>query len=140
LLIGLTHDQQAYADGILPLCDDVILKPLHRGELVVRVGALLTARRHRVLAERGDEMLSLVVHDLKNPISTMMVNANLLSAARELPESLRESSQDIADAAKAMNRMVTNLVELGRSGQHAALAPRWSRVDLTALAGTVCAA
>src|SRR5207245_1237281 len=85
------------------------------------------------------EILSLVVHDLKNPISTMMVNANLLCAIRELPEAVHESSQDIADAAAAMNRMVTNLVELGRSDTSAP-APRWSRVDVTALAETVCAA
>jgi len=125
--------------------DDVVATPIERTLLLLRVHSLLRSQRlketlgqpgeHDVVARAVREqraLLSLVVHDLKNSISIILVNGNLLSATAGLPDWVRESSRDILDAAVGMDRLVENLVEIGRS-EAGTLSPRFERVELLPL-------
>jgi two-component system sensor histidine kinase/response regulator len=151
-LNDLVSHQQALASG----ADDFLTKPINRTELLLRVRSLLWIKRLKVELREGYELIrtqrdallaaqaqrealtSLVVHDLKNPLTAILFNAEWL--ADNCPDvEDRGSAQQIVGAALAMNRMVMNLLDISRS-EDGMLVPRISRVDLSALIGKTASA
>src|SRR5262249_58666952 len=101
-----------------------------RLDLGVRVAALLALReRHQALMRRNlelaelqrfrDEMSSIVVHDLKNPLSVIL--ANLAYAIEELRAAGSAVDPDVAqsliesqEAGRRLLRLITNLADTTR--------------------------
>jgi len=129
---------------------DFIAKPVNRTELLMRVRSLLWMRRltddlrqgHELIRsqhdaviwaqQRKEELINLVVHDLKNPIASILANAHFLVREPNLSDDAREASRDIHEAADSMQRMVLNLLDISRS-EEGALVPRLSEVDVPSL-------
>jgi len=142
-----TH-QQALESG----ADDFLTKPINRTELLMRVRSLLWIKRLRHELSQGYDLIrsqrdallaaqrqtqectEFVIHDLKNPLASILLNAELLANLPELAEEPREMSQDILGAATSMHRMVMNLLDISRS-EDGVLEPRWVDLDLGALIG-----
>ena len=57
-----------------------------------------------------DEVLSIVAHDLRNPLQIVTINADYLR--RSGPEPASEMAAEIGDAANRMNRLIQDLVEV----------------------------
>jgi signal transduction histidine kinase len=143
-----THQQAIQSGG-----DDLLNKPINSTELLMRVRSLLWIARLRREMQEGyeliqrqrndllriqrqkEELMNLIVHDLKNPLTAIMANGHFLS--RELvhgplnPE-LRECAFDIQNSAEMMFRMVTNLLDVSRS-EEGALTLQRERFDLQVL-------
>ena len=129
---------------------DFIGKPVNRTELLMRVRSLLWMRRltedlrqgHELIRsqhdaliraqQRKEELINLVVHDLKNPIASILANAHFLVRESNLSEDARDASRDIHEAADSMQRMVLNLLDISRS-EEGALIPKLSDVDVPSL-------
>lgn len=85
-----------------------------------RVTVLAEAERRRDEAEAAvrsrDEVLSIVSHDLRNPVSTVAMSASLLSdPAIELSdEQRRQQLGVIARSAERMNRLIQDLLDVAR--------------------------
>ncbi|OQW53753.1 MAG: hypothetical protein A4S09_06815 [Proteobacteria bacterium SG_bin7] len=86
------------------------------------VGALITQWRkaendlHRALADR-DDFLAIVSHDLKNPISTILLNAQLLKLTldkNEFPRNLRRQVEIFMRAGNQMKNLVENLLDAAK--------------------------
>jgi signal transduction histidine kinase len=140
-----TFDQALRAGG-----DDFLTKPVRPTELVLRVQAALRLRRmnadlrehYELVRRQRDDLMRLqlqkerlsafVVHDLKNPINTLDLHAQLLLRNPGLPESALRSVRHIRDEARSLLRLTLNLLDISKSDQ-AQLTPTPSRVDLTAL-------
>ncbi|HVZ30929.1 MAG TPA: hybrid sensor histidine kinase/response regulator [Polyangiaceae bacterium] len=147
-----TFDEALRAGG-----DDFLTKPVRPTELVLRVQAALKLRRmHADLREHYDlvrrqrddlmrlqlqkERLSaFVVHDLKNPVNTIDLHAQLLLRASDLPPKARQSVQHIREEARSLLRLILNLLDISKSDQ-ARLTPRLAPVDLEALAAEIAEA
>jgi two-component system sensor histidine kinase/response regulator len=146
-----TFDRALRAGG-----DDFLTKPIRPTELVVRVQSALKLRRLRVelrdhyelLKHQRDDLLRLqlqkerltafVIHDLKNPVNSMDLHAQLLLRERELPTSARESAVQIRMEARQLNRMILNLLDLAKADE-GQLSPKRSDVNLRALVDEVLA-
>jgi two-component system, sensor histidine kinase and response regulator len=146
-----TFDRALRAGG-----DDFLTKPVRPTELVIRVQSALKLRRLSaevrehvdVLKHQRDDLLrvqlqkerlmAFVVHDLKNPLSAMDLNAQLLARDRALPESARESVDAIRTAARRLGRMILNLLDLSK-GDEGKLVARRGPIDAKALAARVVA-
>ena len=133
---------------------DFLGKPVDKTELLMRVKSLLWVRRltedlrqgHELIRsqhdaviqaqERKEELINLVVHDLKNPIASILANAHFLVREPNLSDDARDASRDIHEAANSMQRMVLNLLDISRSEQ-GALVPRLSDVDVPTLLNEV---
>jgi two-component system, sensor histidine kinase and response regulator len=144
-----TFDQALRAGG-----DDFLTKPVRPTELVIRIqtalklrqmGAELRAHYDLVRHQRDDLMrlqlqkerlTAFVVHDLKNPVNSMDLHAQLLLRNPELPARARESVQAIRSEARSLLRLVLNLLDISKS-EEGQLAPRRTTVDLEALVGDV---
>ena len=105
-----TFDRALRAGG-----DDFLTKPVRPTELVVRVQAALELRRmsaelrehYELVRKQRDDLMRLqlqkerltafVVHDLKNPVNSMDLHAQVLLRDPELPASARESVQHIRE-------------------------------------------
>lgn len=126
---------------------DFVTKPCPFGELLARVETHLELRRvQRQAAERAKELeevnaylktleeartsfVSEVVHDLKNPLTPVLKNAEWLLSQSRGDEESDDVLRDLYLAAQQMNRMVLSLLDVAR-GPGAKLTPRVERLRL----------
>jgi signal transduction histidine kinase len=130
MMVSALRDQSSKLLGYRIGVDDFLSHPVDRIELGVRVAALLALReRHAALTRRTeeltelqrfrDEMSSMVVHDLKNPLSVIL--ANLAYAVEELRNAAGAVDPDVAqslvesqEAGRRLLRLITNLGDTAR--------------------------
>jgi two-component system sensor histidine kinase/response regulator len=134
--------------------DDFVTKPVNPAELALRVQAALKLRRmsaelrenYALVRRQRDDLMrltlqkerltSFVVHDLKNPVNAMDLHAQLLLANKALPPDAKESVQHIRGEARALLRLVLNLLDISKS-EEGRLTPVLADVDLPALVADV---
>lgn len=72
--------------------------------------ALDDARMHR---DRRSEVLAMVTHDLRSPLTIIVANADFI-AERSTDPSASEAASDVSIAAARMGRLLTDLLDLAR--------------------------
>ena len=129
-LSELDFKVKAFASGGV----DYVTKPFQLDEVKARVETHLGLRRLQQqleernaelaatnialneMQERRDELLHLIVHDLRAPLSGMLLSLSMLQ--EDLAESLDEDScqdlQDVAEGARVLADMVTDLLDVNR--------------------------
>jgi two-component system sensor histidine kinase/response regulator len=131
--------------------DDFLSKPVRPAELLVRVQSALKLRmmsrefrehydllRHqrdaliRVQLQK-ERLMAFVVHDLKNPVNSMDLHAQVLLRDKTIAPSIRDSATQIRIAARNLTRMILNLLDMSKADE-GKLAPILSTLDLPALA------
>jgi signal transduction histidine kinase len=144
-----TFDQALRAGG-----DDFLTKPVRPTELVLRVQAALKLRRmsaelrehYELVRRQRDDLMRLqlqkerlsafVVHDLKNPVNTLDLHAQLLLRDPSVSGRARESVQHIRDEARSLLRLILNLLDISRS-KEGRLVARATNLDAQAFVSEV---
>ena len=139
-----TFDRALAAGG-----DDFLTKPFRPAELVVRVQAALRVRklsgeRTELYAEvkrqrddlqrlqlQKDQLASFLVHDLKNPVNSIELQAERLLRDPAATARTRSVGDAIREETRALLRMILNLLDLSR-GDEGRLVPAYEDIDLAA--------
>jgi two-component system sensor histidine kinase/response regulator len=144
-----TFDRAIAAGG-----DDFLSKPVMPSELLVRVRMALRLRK--LDSERGDlvsslrkqrddllrlqlqkeRLIAFLVHDLKSPVATIDLLAQLLARSPGLSDDARSSSTQIRTEARRLNRMILNLLDVGRADE-GKLTPKLGDVSLARVVAEV---
>jgi two-component system sensor histidine kinase/response regulator len=144
-----TFDRAAKVGGT-----DFLTKPVQPAELVLRVQQALRLRRldaelraqYDALRRQRDELYRLqllkedlanfIVHDLKNPVGSIDLQAQLILRDRALSERSREGASRIRAEVRDLLRLILNLLDTTR-GEQGQLAPSPAPLDLRAVIGEV---
>ena len=129
-------------------------KPVQPAELLARVQTALKVKRmgaelheqYALLRQQRDDLMRLhlqkerlmafVVHDLKNPVNSMDLQARVVLLERDLPVAVRDAVQQIRTEAQVLGRMITNLLDLSKSDE-GKLTPKLLQVELQPLVDAV---
>jgi len=144
-----TFDRALAAGG-----DDFLTKPFRPAELVVRVHAALRVRKLagertdlyaeikrqrddvRRLQLQKDQLASFVVHDLKNPVNSIELQAERLLRDPAATERTRSVGNAIREETRALLRMILNLLDLSR-GDEGLLVPAYQDIPIAQLVSGV---
>lgn len=125
-----TFDRAEAAGG-----DDFLTKPFRTDELVIRVQAALRARRlaaecselyEQVKHQRDalqrlqlqkEQLASFLVHDLKNPVGAIELQAQRILRDPAASDRGRGAGHAILDESRALMRMLLNLLDLSKADE-----------------------
>lgn len=93
-------DAGAVSSGLGAGADDFLVRPVRGSELVARCAALLR------LKEARDELRDRV-HNLKNPLSAILVNCQFLMRHSNMDDEVREVVGEITESACALSRKLS---------------------------------
>jgi two-component system, sensor histidine kinase and response regulator len=140
-----TFDRALRAGG-----DDFITKPFRPSDLLVRIHTAMRLRR--MVSERGllslelkeqrdqlqrlqlhkEQLSAFLVHDLKNPVSTIELLAQRLLRNPGDAERSRDAATKIRAETRGLMRMLTNLLDIGKANE-GQLAPQRRIIDASEL-------
>ncbi|MFP2912475.1 ATP-binding protein, partial [Pyxidicoccus sp. 3LFB2] len=134
VLLSARAGEEATVGGLTAGADDYLVKPFSANELLARVNAQLTLSRQRqaaLAAERAhaeeatrllreaeratrsrEEMLAVVSHDLRTPLTSVFAAVELMDRAPGQDAQVRRHSAAIRRAAVRMRRLIGDLLDL----------------------------
>lgn len=155
LFLTALGDLETHRAALDSGADDFLTKPLNRTELLIRVRSLLRIkllsdelrRNYEVIRSQRnalleahrqkEELTTLIVHDLKNPLSSILSNVEYVLGRGATLADGRDALEDVMRASQSMVRLVMNLLDVSRS-EDGALVPQVTEFDLPVLLGEVC--
>ncbi|HWO20982.1 MAG TPA: hybrid sensor histidine kinase/response regulator [Kofleriaceae bacterium] len=144
-----TFDRAREAGG-----DDYLTKPVRPSELIARVGAAAKLRRmalerrelYDVVRTQRDDLMRLqlqkeqlvafLVHDLKNPVNAIELQAQRISRDPGVTARSRDAAARVQMETRALLRMITNLLDLSKADE-GGLAPVRRPISLAELLAEV---
>jgi signal transduction histidine kinase len=139
-------EMDARVEGLEAGADDYLVKPFSPRELLARVRANLELARMREAVERAngreealreanrrkDEFLSMLAHELRNPLAPLMYGIHLLGLPGADPEMVARTHEMLNRQLNHMGRIIDDLLDVSRITR-GKLTVTLDRLDLGAL-------
>ncbi len=133
-------------EGIEAGADDYLIKPFSPRELLARVRTNVELANMREAVERGagreealveanrrkDEFLSMLAHELRNPLAPLTYGIHLLGLPDATPDAMARTREMLSRQVHHMARIVDDLLDVSRMTSGKLLLTR-ERLDLTRL-------
>jgi len=131
--------------------DDYLVKPFSPRELRARVRAVLELARMREAVERAtgreealreanrkkDEFLSMLAHELRNPLAPLTYGIHLLGLPDATPELITRTRETLNRQVRHLSRIVDDLLDVSRITR-GKLSLERERIDLVPLVRQAC--
>jgi two-component system sensor histidine kinase/response regulator len=135
IFVTAQRDVETFDRALIAGGDDFITKPFRPAELLVRIQTAMRLRR--MAAERSElstelkrqrdelqrlqlhkeQLSAFVVHDLKNLVNTIELQAQRTLRNPNADERSRDAAAKIHEEARGLMRMITNLLDIGRADE-----------------------
>jgi signal transduction histidine kinase len=98
--------------------DDYISKPVNGLELKARIHSMLRIKQQYdqltdLLQSRSD-MVNMIVHDLRNPLSTVILSADMLNSMKMPPEKQHRKIEQITVASRQLQGLIDDLLIMAK--------------------------
>ncbi len=115
MLTAARREPHAIEAGLKEGADAYLTKPIDSRELVARVRAALeTFRLKRVLEAQRRDHIAMLVHDLRHPLSSLGLIAELLESDDLTPEERESTVSQIRGMCAEMSRLVDGVLAASR--------------------------
>jgi two-component system, sensor histidine kinase and response regulator len=115
MLTAARREPQAIEAGLKEGADAYLTKPIDSRELLARVRAALeTFRLRRVLEAQRRDHIAMLVHDLRHPLSSLGLMAEVLEAEDLGPEERRHAVSQMRNMCSEMARLVDGVLVASR--------------------------
>lgn len=122
LMLTALSEQEDRNSGLQAGADDFLSKPIDRQELALRVAAFVQLRRQdqllrrqfedlRLLDALKDDLVSLMVHDLRNPLAAILAQLGTLRVEIQDP-GLREQADEALGAAGKLRETLDDMLQV----------------------------
>lgn len=140
IMVTALNSKEDLARSIEAGADDFLSKPINRLELGARVRSMLRIKQQydalQATLQIREDMSNMVVHDLKNPVATILIGSHLLVQYSKLQGKELERIERILEAGQQLNSMIDDLLMLAKMESGKIVLNRID-VDLRALAEVV---
>lgn len=118
ILVTALDSKKDLALGFEAGADDFLNKPVRGVELRARVSSMLRIKKQHDELQGAlnlrEELADMIVHDLKNPLTSIMFGISLLKRSMPEIESLRGHAEKIGDHAQRLNKLIDELLLLAK--------------------------
>jgi signal transduction histidine kinase len=119
LLLSARAGEEARIEGLQAGADDYLVKPFHARELLARIENAVRLARGRAERERQaqerieleQQLIGIVSHDLRNPISAILMSTSFLFRLGTLDEKSAKVATRIQASADRAMRMLRDLLD-----------------------------
>lgn len=116
IIVTALNSKEDLARSLDAGADDFLTKPVSGIELRARVRSMLRIKQQYDALEATlhlrEDLSNMIVHDLRNPLTTIMLSSSLLLLQNDFEGKNREKLQLMADAARDLNSMINDLLML----------------------------
>jgi two-component system, sensor histidine kinase and response regulator len=122
--------------------DDFISKPVNGVELRARVHSMLRIKqqydRLQTLLQLQEDMVNMIVHDLRNPLASIVLSADLLRIPGLSPQKQQRKLDQIAIAVQQLQSLIDNLLLMAKL-ESDKMVLNYTQVDLCQICETAIA-
>lgn len=116
--------------------DDFISKPVNSVELRARVHSMLRIKQQydnlQALLQLQEDMVNMIVHDLRNPLASIVLSTEMLKVANFSPTQQQQKISQIAIATQQLQTLIDSLLIMAKleSGK---MVLNYTQIDLCAI-------
>jgi len=115
MLTAARREPDAIEEGLRKGADAYLTKPIEARELLARVRAALESHRLRQLLEsQRRDHIAMLVHDLRHPLSSLGLVAEVLESEEMSPDERRDAVATIRSLCADMSRLVDGVLVASR--------------------------
>jgi two-component system, sensor histidine kinase and response regulator len=140
IMVTALNSKQDMARCLETGADDFISKPVSGVELRARVRSMLRIKQQhdalRATLQLREEMSSMMVHDLRTPVATILLGSQMILTQNELESKVQQRLQMVHQAGQKLSSMINELLIMAKL-EAGKLLLNQTETDLNALATTV---
>lgn len=117
-MVTALNDKNDLAQCLEMGADDFISKPVNGIELAARVQSMLRIKSQydslQEMLKLREEMTSIIVHDLRNPLTNIILCAGILKMPNLSQEVYRQKLEEINNSGDVLNNQIDTLLQMAK--------------------------
>jgi len=121
IMVTALNDKSDLAQCLEMGADDFISKPVNGVELCARVHSMLRIKSQydslQEMLSLREEMTSIIVHDLRNPLANITLCAGILKMPKLPPHLYQEKLEEIINSGEVLSNQIDSLLQMSKIQQ-----------------------